>query len=98
MRKAIFLVILMLLFFPISGCFTHTHTIGSAALSSGTKEYYVQWYALWGIVPLSDELDGGKLAGTTNCRITTQFSPLDCLINFFTGLGTIYRRTIIIEK
>lgn len=34
----------------------------------------------------------------TNCRITTEFQALDCLINFFTFPVTIYRSSITIDK
>lgn len=33
-----------------------------------------------------------------NCRITTGFQALDCLINFFTFPVSIYRTTVTIDK
>jgi len=96
MRRIALLCLIVLLVIPL-GCFTHHHTIGSGP-HSGQKEYHVQWYILWGILPLGDEKDGGQIAGTPNCRITSQFTPIDVIINFFTGAVTIHRRTIIIEK
>ena len=95
MKKMVIVSLIAMILF--SGCFTHHHTIGSGPHSGLTVKKH-QWYALWGIIPIADERDGGVMAGTTNCRITTQFTPIDCLINFFTGVGTVYRRTIIVEK
>jgi hypothetical protein len=98
MRKQIIHVfILALICISLTGCFTHKHTVGSGS-HSGQKEVYHQWYALWGGITIGDEKDGGQIAGTTNCTITTKFTALDVLINMFTSLGTINRRTIIIEK
>ncbi len=97
MSNKIIIVAMLLCVISLSGCFRHVHTMGSGPHSNQTEEHH-QWYALWGLVPLADEKDGGSLAGTTNCRITTEFKPLDCLINFFTGAVSIHRTTITIEK
>lgn len=98
MRKSLITIALVLcLAIVLGGCVTHHHTIGSGP-HSGNKEVHYQWYALWGLIYLDNEKDGGQLAGTTNCRITSQYSPIDCLINFFTMAVTIQRRTITIEK
>jgi hypothetical protein len=98
MRKSIITLVLVLsLAVVMSGCVTNHNTIGSGP-HSGNKEVHYQWYALWGLIYLDTEKDGGQLAGTTNCRITNQYTPIDCIINFFTMAVTIQRRSIIIEK
>lgn len=98
MKKFSVITILFLIsIFAIGGCVTHHQTIGSGP-HSGQKEVHYQWYALWGLIYLDAEKDAGQLAGTTNCKITTQYSPIDSIINFFTMAVTIQRRTITIEK
>jgi uncharacterized protein YceK len=96
-KHAVILIVFLALVVVLSGCVTHRATIGSGP-HSGQKEVYYQWYALWGLIYLDDEKDAGKLAATSKCQITTVYSPIDCLINFFTMAVTIQRRTIIIEK
>lgn len=97
MRKIILLLIFILLPFFSLSCFTHEHTIGGGP-HVGKDEEVHQWYALWGAITISDKKDGGAIAGTDSCKIITEFTPLDCLINFFTGVVSIYRSTIIIKK
>lgn len=94
------IIIVMLVFASVlllTGCFTHTHTIGSGQ-HTGQEETYHQWYVLWGILQLNSEKDAGKLAEVKKYRITTKFGAVDCVINLFTGVVSIYRRTIVIEK
>ncbi len=95
MNKNIF-VVMMVSILLLSGCYTHQHTMGGGP-HSGVTEEHVQWFALWGIIPIGGEVDGGQIAGTTNCRVTTEFGVIDSLIS--TPLLHIFgRRTIIIEK
>ena len=37
-------------------------------------------------------------AGATDYTVVSEFTPLDCVINFFTSFVTVYRKTITIEK
>lgn len=97
MRKFALILVLVLLPLFSFGCFTHEHTIGGGP-HVGQEVVEHQWYALWGGVRISDEKDAGEIAGTDSFKVITQFTPIDCIINFFTGIVSIYRRTIIIKK
>ncbi len=96
MRKSVILIIFLLFFILLTGCFRHVHTVGSGP-HIGKIEEEKQWYILWGIMSLND-VDGGVIAENTNCRITTECKPMDCVINFFTGVVSIYRTSVTVEK
>ncbi len=81
----------------LGGCMTFRHTVGSGAQSHQTTEEG-QWFALWGLVPLGS-VDSKSLAGgAANYTVTTQYKPLDVLISLFTGVVTIHKQTVIVEK
>lgn len=96
MRKLFLLLCIVCVCLLFSGCYVHRHTIGSGQ-HAGTEIVDHQWYALWGLVHLSEEKDGGKIAGTDRCEIITQFGPIDAVITWITG-GIIGRRSLIIRK
>lgn len=101
MKKFVIIAVLCVMTLPfIGGCFVNTHTIGGGP-HSGVKEVHNQWYAVWGFIPIGDVKDGGALAGTTNCKITTKYEWWQIITNItipgFAGLGAT-SRTIIIEK
>lgn len=81
----------------LSGCYTMTHTVGRGAQGSGERSHR-DWYALWGLVPLS-ETDSQDLAGgAADYTVQTQWSITDILINLFTTWVTIQSRTITVTK
>ncbi|HTU03611.1 MAG TPA: hypothetical protein VMG58_17395, partial [Candidatus Sulfotelmatobacter sp.] len=56
------------------------------------------WYLLWGLAPVSDtDIEKTLLeprtatAAVQNVSITSEMTPLDVLINFFTGLVSLHR-------
>ena len=99
MRKTMIVALLIAFLLSTTGCFSHTHTIGNP--SRGEKEVYYQWYALWGFLPIGDEVDAGVKAGRKDVKITTKYDWLDIILSLtipgFVGLGAT-RRTITVEK
>lgn len=82
----------------IPGCFTFTHTIGRGPNAAPVVAEESQWFALWGIVPVS-AVDSAKLAGPArDYRVTTKFTVIDVVISAFTSFFSFYRQTVIVEK
>ncbi len=83
---------------PLCGCFTMRHTVGSGP-ASGETASEKRWYALYGLVPLSDGEDSASLAGDArNYRVTTEFTPVDVVVTALTSFGTIYCQTVTVER
>ncbi len=83
--------------FMLASCYTHVHTVGSGG-SGGEKVEKRAWYILWGIVPLN-QFDTKELAGNaTNYTVKTSMTPLDFVINIFTGIITVGSRTVEVQK
>jgi hypothetical protein len=84
------------LFFMVTvfGCATINVTGNNAKLvqsgKEGTKiaEKRV-WYALWGLVPISNNTTDDVVPANSTVRVETKITPLDFLISIFTGLVTI---------
>jgi hypothetical protein len=62
------------------------------------------WYALWGLVPISDNdieksLIEPRTAGgaVQNLSLKSEITALDFLINIFTGIATIYSQSVTVE-
>ena len=81
------------------GCFTFTHTVGRGPQTSvPVVAEESQWFALWGLGPMS-AVDSAKLAGPArDYRVTTKFTVVDVVISAFTSFLTFYRQTVIVEK
>jgi len=79
------------------GCAAHQHTIGAGPSSGQTAEAR-QWYILWGLVPLNEVDSQAMAAGATNYEIQTEQSFLDVVMNIFTGLVTVYSRTVTVTQ
>lgn len=84
----------------LSGCFTFTHTVGNgpANAKAPVVNEETRWFALFGVVPLSDADSKSLAGGARDYRVTTKFTVLDCVITCFTSFVTLYRQTIIVEK
>ena len=83
--------------FCFSACYTHTHVVGEGAESGVTVEKK-QWYALWGLVPIN-EVDTKEMSdGKENYTIKTEHSFIDQVIGFFTGIVTIFPKTVSVQK
>ena len=57
------------------------------------------WYALWGLVPISETSSARviKEHELTEVRVTTKFKFLDFLIGAFTSIASIVPQTMVIE-
>ena len=65
---------------------------GSACTEVASKR---QWYALWGLVSLSDKDTGSLVQGATGpVQVETKFTVVDYLIGIFTSVVTIYPKTV----
>ncbi|GMQ81100.1 MAG: hypothetical protein BMS9Abin05_0530 [Rhodothermia bacterium] len=83
--------------FMMTGCFTQRHVIGEGA-QTGDVEEVRQWYVLWGLVPIND-VDSAELAnGAYDYEIKTEHNALDVIIGIFTGVISVYPRTVTITR
>lgn len=80
-----------------SGCQAHRHVVGNGG-GDGTEMEARQWYVLWGLVPINDVDTSEMVEGATNYTIETEISPLDFVINIFTGIVTVYSRTVTVTQ
>ncbi len=89
--------LLLVAMFVASGCSAHIHVVGDGGDGSETVEKR-QWYVLWGLVPIND-VDSAELAdGAADYTIETENSFLDGIINIFTGVVSVYSRTVTVTK
>jgi hypothetical protein len=78
----------------VAGCFT-IRVGGKAELAPSTEEgtKIAQkrcWYALWGLVPISDNSTDSIIPPTVKkVRVETRYTVSDFLINIFTFVVTI---------
>jgi hypothetical protein len=81
----------------LAGCAVHVHKIGTGPAGTDVAQLR-QWYILWGLVPLN-VVDTATMAGTIpNYEIRTEYTPLDFVMNLFTGIVTINSRTVTVNK
>ncbi|HUU46065.1 MAG TPA: hypothetical protein VM118_10070 [Acidobacteriota bacterium] len=81
------------------GCAAHTHVVGRGGGDpyDGQTIEKRQWYILWGLVPLN-EVNTDEMVGTADdYTIETEQSALDVIMNIFTGMVTIYSRTVTVD-
>ena len=90
-------VLLLCLAFTMSSCYTHTHVVGDGA-QTGVTVSKKQWYAIWGLVPIGQEVDTKALAGKDDYTIKTQHSFVDMVISAFTGIVSIQVKTVEVQK
>lgn len=81
----------------VIGCMAHIHKVGNGA--QGTEMMAErQWYVLWGLVPINEVDTQAMAAGATDYEIITMYTPVDFVINIFTGIVTVNCRTVTVEK
>jgi ABC-type glycerol-3-phosphate transport system substrate-binding protein len=70
-----------------------------AEAPAAVRDERVVWYALWGGKPLSDTSTAATIArhGLREVRVSTELTPWDSIVNFFTSFVSIVRRTLIVE-
>jgi len=113
------LAVLLSITLLTTGCYTVTYTNSiapgpiaftgpSPGGGGGDRRHFVEemtvWYALWGLVPISENdvtrevLERRARRGAVeNLKIRSEFSALDVLISLLTGVVTITRTTVRIE-
>ena len=97
MKKTAAIVLILLLSFYTTGCYTMNHVVGEGAKGSKVEEAR-QWYVLWGLVPIN-QVDSQKMAGgATDYTITTENTFVDIVIGIFTGIVTVYPATVRVTK
>jgi PBP1b-binding outer membrane lipoprotein LpoB len=93
--KSLLLALTIALF--LSSCYTMVHTMGTGASGSEmVKER--QWYALWGLVPITNVDSKAMAGGAENYTVKTQRSFVDQIIGMFTGIVTIYPMSVTVTK
>lgn len=103
MKKILALALLMALVTPMFSCRTFRHNVGKGAQQHTVVAEKAQWWILWGIVPISPSPaeDGAKLAqaaGLSDYTIQTGYTIVDVVISLFTGIITIHKNTVTVEK
>jgi hypothetical protein len=102
-KKIVSLVLLVAMTMGVVGCLT-IKVGGKAELAPSTEEGTKIaekrcWYALWGLVPISDNSTDSLIPGTVKkVRVETKLTVLNFLINIFTGAATIETMTVEIYE
>ncbi|HYA93329.1 MAG TPA: hypothetical protein VEK32_17715 [Thermodesulfobacteriota bacterium] len=98
-KKVVSLILLIAVTMSVVGCFT-IRVGGKVELAPSTEEgtkvaHKRCWYALWGLVPISDNSTDPIIPATVKkVRVETKFTVTDFLINIFTGIVTIETYTV----
>jgi len=90
-------IVLVIASLALVSCTKHVHKVGAGSKGMGMDEAR-QWYVLWGLVALNDVDTSKMTAGATDYEITTEQSGLDVVMNIFTGMVTVYSRTVTVKK
>jgi len=102
-KKLVSLILLFTVAMSIAGCFT-IRVGGKAELASSTEEgtkiaHKRCWYALWGLVPISDNSTDSLIPESAKkVRVETKYTVPDFLINIFTILVSIETFTVEIYE
>ena len=97
LKKSIALILIIVFMMSFVGCAVHIHKVGVGA-KKGIKSEKRQWYALWGLAPLN-EIDSRDMANDAkDYEIKTQSTPVDIILNIFTGWITVYSRTVTVTQ
>ncbi|MFZ5433891.1 MAG: Bor/Iss family lipoprotein [Calditrichota bacterium] len=97
MKKVVVLLLILVISFAMVGCYTINHQVGNGA-QTGQKMEKKQWFVLWGLVPINEVNTLEMAAGATDYTIKTQQSFVDVVIGCFTGMVTVYPRTVTVTK
>ena len=96
MKKVGAVFMLAVMMFMV-GCAAHTHVVGNGAQGNEVTQQR-QWYVLFGLIPINN-VDTEQIAqGTADYTIKTEQSALDVIINIFTGMVSVYSRTVTITQ
>ena len=98
-RKLVSLILLFAVAMSVAGCFT-IRVGGKAGLGPSTEEgtkiaHKRCWYALWGLVPISDNSTDSLIPESARkVKVETKYTVPDFLINIFTIILTIETFTV----
>lgn len=97
MRKIKSLLLVVVIAFALTSCYTLEHTVGTGA-QGNSVEQKKQWYALWGAVPIND-VDSKQMAGgAENYTIKSQQQFIDLIISAFTSCASITVQSVEVKK
>ena len=97
MKKFKQLLLIFLMAFAITSCYTNVHYVGDGAKGSRV-ESKKQWYALWGLVPINDVSSREMAGDATDYTIKTEHKFVDQLITIFTSFVTVTVMTVEVKK
>ena len=96
MKKVAAVFMLAVMMFMV-GCAAHTHVVGNGAQGNEVTQQR-QWYVLFGLIPINNVDTEQMAAGTVDYTIKTKQSALDVIINIFTGMVSVYSRTVTVTE
>ncbi len=97
MLRKLTAAVLLIVMLAILGCSAHIHKVGAGATSNERMQER-QWYVLWGLVPINNVQTHVMAGEAEDYEIKTEQSVLDFVINIFTGIVTVYSRTVTVTK
>ena len=99
-RAAVSLTLCLVLVLGVglqTGCFVQEHQVGAGG-SGATSVEHRQWFALWGLVPITEIDTEATVGDAQNYTLRSEFTPLDIVIGIFTGIVTVQPKTITVVK
>jgi hypothetical protein len=77
---------------------TRLRIMGADELAK-VRDERVVWYALWGGKPLSEISTASTIQQhqLREVRVSTELTPWDTAVNFFTSFVSVVRRTVVVE-
>lgn len=96
MKKKITILLLVSSLFLV-GCYTQTFVVGNGQ-QTGQSTNQRQWFALWGLIALTQVDIQGMAAGASDYEIQTQMSGIDVIIGMVAGSITVSSRTVTVTK
>ena len=97
MKKLVVALVCALTLSVTTGCYSMHHSVGKGAQGSAETSKR-QWFALWGLVPITDS-DSQDLAGEAeDYTVKTEFSIVNILLNLVTTWVTITSQDMTVTK
>ncbi|MDR0306927.1 MAG: hypothetical protein LBI42_08850 [Chitinispirillales bacterium] len=107
MKKFLVAAIIIICCFMITGCYSvkmnanpnNEVRLISANDNASFKHTQRQWFALWGLVPLTEDGVQKSISnnGLTEVRVSTKYTVIDWLISGVLGSITVGTRTVVLE-
>ncbi|MDR0308174.1 MAG: hypothetical protein LBI42_15275 [Chitinispirillales bacterium] len=107
MKKFLVVAIVVVCCFMMTGCYSVKMNANpndeikliSAGANASFKHTQRQWFALWGLVPLTE--DGVQKtisnSGLTEVRVSTKYTVVDAFISGVLSIITVGTRTVVLE-